>query len=55
MRKNFSNSTVPAFRRSSTIDFDTEKFVPSLESVKIYEELNAISEEIEKCRERNCQ
>ena len=53
MRNNFSNSRVPAFRRSGTIDFDTEKFKPTPESVKIYEELNAISEEIENCRRRN--
>lgn len=54
MPKNYSNSAVPAFKRSGTIDFDTDKFEPNAESVKVFEELNAISEEIEKCRKRNC-
>ena len=53
MRKNYSDSTVPAFERQNLIDFDAEKFTPSPESIKIYEELNAISEEIEQCRKRN--
>ena len=53
MQKNFLSSKVPAFKRSGTIDFDTEKFKPTSDSVKIYEELNAISEEIEDCRRRN--
>ena len=44
---------VPAFKRQGVIDFDTDKFKPSPESLEVYEELNAISEEIEKCRERN--
>ena len=57
MQRNSLNSklqtTVPEFKRQGVIDFDTEKFKPTRESVKIYEELNAISEEIEKCRARN--
>lgn len=48
MQKNYSS-----LKRQNTIDFDTEKFKPTKESIKIFEELNAISEEIEKCRERN--
>ena len=35
MQKNFSSSDVPAFKRSGTIDFDTEKFKPTSDSVKI--------------------
>ena len=54
MRKNYSDSMTPAFRRGGAIDFDTEKFVPTNESLKIFQELNAISEEIEECRRRNC-
>ena len=53
MRKNYSDLSVPAFKRQGIIDFDTSKFEPSLESIEIYEELNAIAEEIERCRERN--
>lgn len=57
MQRNSSNSAittaVPEFKRQGVIDFDTDKFKPTLESVKIYEELNAISEEIERCRARN--
>lgn len=40
-------------KQKNVIDFDTEKFKPTIESIKVFEELNAISEEIEKCRERN--
>ena len=50
---NLKTQAVPEFKRQGVIDFDTEKFKPTHESVKIYEELNAISEEIEKCRARN--
>ena len=53
MRKKYSDSAVPAFKRQFLIDFDTEKFRVNPESVKVFEELNAISEEIEKCRKRN--
>ena len=53
MRKNYSNSKVPEFKRQGVIDFDTEKFKETPESLKIYQELNAISEEIEDCRKRN--
>jgi hypothetical protein len=35
------------------IDFDTKEFEPTPESLKIYAELNAISEEIDQCRKRN--
>lgn len=53
MQKNSLNSAVPKFERKSAISFDTEQFKPNPESIKIYEELNAISEEIEQCRKRN--
>ena len=53
MQKNFSNSEIPEFKRQSLIDFDTEKFKPTPKSLEIYNELTAISEEIDRCRERN--
>lgn len=53
MPRNYSNSVLPSFERSDLIDFDAKKFTPNPESIKIYEELNAISEEIEQCRKRN--
>ena len=53
MQRNYLNLTVPKFERQNTLGFDTEQFKPSPESIEIYKELNAISEEIEKCRERN--
>lgn len=42
MRKNYSN-----------FKFESDEFKPSKESVEIFEELNAISEEIDQCRARN--
>ena len=53
MQKNYLDSMVPEFKRQTLIDFDADKFVPSPETLKIYEELSSISEEIERCRERN--
>ena len=53
MQKNYSDSMVPEFKRQTLIDFDADKFTPSSESIEIFEELNAISEEIETCRKRN--
>lgn len=53
MPKNYSDLMVPEFHRQTLIDFDTDKFIPTAETIKVYEELNAISEEIEKCRMRN--
>ncbi len=55
MRKDYSDSMTPAFKRGGVIDFDTDKFEPTKESLEIFQELNAISEEIEECRKRNCQ
>lgn len=51
MDRDFSrgSSRVPSFARPELYDFDaTEK------SFELYKELNAISEEIEKCRLENC-
>lgn len=53
MPKNYSDSMVPEFHRQTLIDFDADKFVPTRESLAIFNELNAISEEIERCRTRN--
>lgn len=55
MPKNYSDSAVPAFKRQNFANFDGEIYRPNPESVKIYEELNSISEEIERCRKKNCQ
>ena len=54
MQRNYSDLMTPSFKRQSAIDFDMEIYQPNPESIKIYEELNAISEEIEECRKRNC-
>ena len=51
MQNNYSNSSVPAFNRS--IDFDYDVVADDGNSA-IYQELLQISEEIEKCRLRNC-
>lgn len=48
-RKNSLISSAP----KGVINFDTTEFEPSPESLKIYNELNAISEEIDQCRARN--
>lgn len=40
---------VPSFAKREAYDFGATK-----ESLKIYQELNEISEEIEECRLRNC-
>ena len=53
MRKKFSSSKRPIVNRQGVIDFDTSQFIPNEESIKIYEELNAIALEIEECRRRN--
>lgn len=40
---------IPSYARREAYDFDYTK-----ESFEIYRELNAIAEEIEQCRLRNC-
>lgn len=54
MRKNYLNSRASAPQSRETVDFDMEIYQPSPETIEIYNELSAISEEIEKCRNRNC-
>ncbi len=49
MPNNSSIFKIPSFAKHEVYDFDTSK-----ETFEIYEELNAIAEEIEKCRLRNC-
>lgn len=44
-----STFKVPSFVKNEVYNFDATK-----ESFEIYQELNEISEEIEKCRSRNC-
>lgn len=48
-QRNYLVSNAPR----GVIDFDTKEFEPTPESLKIYAELNAISEEIDQCRKRN--
>ena len=49
MQENSSTFKIPSFAKREVYNFDTTK-----ETFTIYEELNAIAEEIEKCRARNC-
>lgn len=53
MRRNSLISRVPENQPNDAINFDTSEFEPTKESLKIYGELNAISEEIDQCRARN--
>ena len=48
MQKDSSTFKIPSFAKSEAYNFDTTK-----ETFEIYQELNAIAEEIEKCRLRN--
>ena len=48
MQENYSTFNVPSFARKKAYDFDAIK-----DYSEIYEELNAISEEIERCRAKN--
>ena len=49
MQEDYSVYKVPSFAKESAYNFEV-----SSEDTGIYEELSAISEEIEKCRLRNC-
>lgn len=49
MQKNSSDCEIPSFAKVEAYDFDATR-----ESLKIYEELNQIAEEIEKCRLGTC-
>lgn len=48
MPENYSIFEIPSFARAEAYDFEATK-----ETFEVYEELNAIAEEIEKCRARN--
>ena len=50
MPENYSEFKVPSFARPEAYNFDEI----TDDSRSVYDELNAISEEIEKCRLRNC-
>ena len=49
MQENYSEFKVPSFAKREVYNFDET----TNDSYSIYEELNAISEEIEQCRLRN--
>lgn len=49
MQDSSSTFNIPSFAKQEVYDFDATE-----ESFKVYKELNAIAEEIEKCRSRNC-
>ena len=48
MQNNSSIFNIPSFAKREVYNFDVTK-----DSLNVYEELNAIAEEIEKCRSRN--
>lgn len=48
MQKNSSIFQIPSFEKREAYNFEITK-----ETVEIYQELNAIAEEIEQCRLRN--
>lgn len=49
MPENYSEFKVPSFAKREVYNFDANK-----DTLEIYQELTAISEEIEECRLRNC-
>ena len=49
MQENYLNYSVPSFYRNETYNPTTTD-----DALEVYNELNLISEEIEKCRLRNC-
>ena len=50
MQENYFEYKIPSFAKEETYNFEPI----TKDSNSIYEELNAISEEIEKCRLQNC-
>ena len=48
MQKNSSTFNIPSFAKQKAYNFEITE-----STLEIYEELNAIAEEIEKCRLRN--
>ena len=49
MQENYSTFKIPSFAREETYNFESTN-----ETFALYKELSQISEEIEKCRLRNC-
>lgn len=49
MPEDYSEFKVPSFAKREVYNFDANK-----DTLEIYQELTAISEEIEECRLRNC-
>lgn len=49
MQEKSSTFKIPSFAKQEAYNFDITK-----DTLDVYEELNAIAEEIEKCRSRNC-
>ena len=47
--KRVLDNQIPSYERKKPYSFDTTK-----KSLEVYRELNAIAEEIEQCRLRNC-
>ena len=50
MLKNYSDSKVPSFRKSSSYNYSAKV---TSDSFRTYQELTKIAEEIEKCRRQN--
>ncbi len=48
MQSNSSTYQIPSFAKREAYNFDGSE-----DAFKVYQELNAIAEEIEKCRSRN--
>ena len=48
MQKNSSTFNIPSFAKQEAYNFEITQ-----DTLDVYEELNAIAEEIEKCRSRN--
>lgn len=51
MQPNYTIYQIPSFKRNEAYDF--ERAGGATQFSKIYQELNAIAEELEKCRLRN--
>lgn len=49
MQNDYSTFKIPSFARNEAYDFGATD-----DSFELYQELNQIAEEIEKCRLRNC-
>ena len=49
MQNNSSTFNIPSFAKQEAYNFEITQ-----DTLDVYKELNAIAEEIEKCRSRNC-